>query len=389
MIAPKLAYRNLVGAGLRTWLSVIVLSISYVIIIWQNGLLDGWNEQALTDMANWEIGGGQYWHQNYDPYDTFSLEKSRAVIPADISSLSTNLAVPILITQATIYPQNRMQNTILKGISPDQTVLNLPTAQLKSETMEIPVLIGRRMAKSANLKVNDTFIIRWRDANGTFDAADAKVVGIMKTNVPTVDQGQLWLSLERLQKMMQLPEQATIIVIGKEAKETGSHAGWVLRTPKFLTQDHADMIAMKKNSGMVFYAILMSLALLAIFDTQVLSIFRRRKEIGTLIALGMTRTQVISLFTVEGAMHGVLAVVAASIYGIPLLAYSAKVGMAMPETADSFGMTIGERIFPVYGLGLVAGTIFIVMIAVTIISYIPTREIAYMNPTDAIKGKIS
>ena len=42
MIAPKLAYRNLMGAKLRTWLNIIVLSMAYVIIIWQQGFLDGW-----------------------------------------------------------------------------------------------------------------------------------------------------------------------------------------------------------------------------------------------------------------------------------------------------------------------------------------------------------
>lgn len=63
MIALKLAYRNLLGAGLRTWLNVIVLSFSFVVIIWQRGLLEGWDRQARRDMIDWEIGGGQYWHQ--------------------------------------------------------------------------------------------------------------------------------------------------------------------------------------------------------------------------------------------------------------------------------------------------------------------------------------
>lgn len=140
---------------------------------------------------------------------------------------------------------------------------------------------------------------------------------------------------------------------------------------------------------MILYAILMSLALLAIFDTQVLAIFKRRKEIGTLIALGMTRWQVVRLFTIEGAMHGILAAGVAAIYGVPLMVFSANAGMAMPEATDNFGMTIAERIFPVYGAGLVIGTTLIVMLAVTIVSYIPAREIAHLNPTDAIKGKIA
>ena len=152
MIAPKLAYRNLMGAKLRTWLNIIVLSMAYVIIIWQQGFLDGWNRQALRDMIDWEIGGGQYWHQQYDPYDPFSIEESHAPVPAALVAAPSGQAVaPILITQATIYPQGRMQSCLLKGIRPGQTVLSLPTADLQTDISEIPVLIGTRMAKSANL----------------------------------------------------------------------------------------------------------------------------------------------------------------------------------------------------------------------------------------------
>jgi putative ABC transport system permease protein len=67
--------------------------------------------------------------------------------------------------------------------------------------------------------------------------------------------------------------------------------------------------------------------MLAVFDTQVLSIFRRQKEIGTYIALGYTRREVVGLFTVEGAMHSVLAAVVAALYGFPFLWWQAKGGM--------------------------------------------------------------
>ncbi len=46
------------------------------------------------------------------------------------------------------------------------------------------------------------------------------------------------------------------------------------------------------------YVLLMGM-LLAIFDTQVLAAFRRRREMGTLMALGMLRSQIIGLFTLE------------------------------------------------------------------------------------------
>lgn len=390
MISFKLAYRNLIGAGLRTWLNVIVLSMGYVIIIWQQGLLDGFNQQALRDMIDWEIGQGQYWHAQYDPFDAFTLEESHRPVPPALADASDDLAAaPILIVQATMYPQGRMQSVLLKGISPDQTVLRLPTLDLETDITEIPILIGTRMAKNTNLNRGDVVTVRWRDTNGTFDAAEAKVVGVMKTNVPNVDQGQAWLPLARLQIMMQMPNEATIIVTGPGADDPAPLPGWQFRDLAFLSKDLTDMIQMKKASGLITYGILLSLALLAIFDTQVLAIFRRRREIGTLIALGMTRFAVIRLFTLEGAMHGILAAMVAAVYGIPLLSLQAVRGLAMPEAADSFGMAMGERMFPIYSAGLVAGTTVIVLIAVTVVSFLPARNIARLNPTDAIKGKLS
>jgi len=389
MLSLKLAYRNLIGAGLRTWLNVIVLSFSFVIIIWNKGLLNGWNEQAKRDMIDWQIGGGQYWQKDYDPYDMFTINESHSVIPDRISDdIQNGLLTPILINTATIYPEGRMQNVLLKGILPEQKILKLPTDKLQKNSDEISILIGSRMAESNKLQVGDYFTIRWRDANGTFDAADAKVVDIFHTNVPIVDQGKIWLSLEQLQKMLQTPNEATMLITENNSVEKEEISGWVFRGHDYLLKEMDNLIKMKSVGGSIFYGILLALALLAIFDTQILSISRRQKEIGTEIALGMTRWQVVRLFTVEGAMHSVFAAILAAIYGIPLLTWQAKVGLAMPEGADDYGLPIAKSIFPSYSIGLVIGTVLSIFIATVIVSYLPAKKISKMNPTDAIKGKI-
>lgn len=390
MLAFKLAYRNLIGAGLRTWLSVIVLSMSYVVIIGMQGFLDGWDRQARRDMIEQEIGGGQYWHSQYDPLDPLTFEDSHGPIPTDLRAAATaGDVVPILVTQATIYPEGRMQNVVLKGIPPGQAVLDMPTAALSAADVQMPVLIGQRMARNAQLAVGDVVTIRWRDVNGTFDARDAQIVEIMKTDVPAIDKGVFWVSLDLLQSMLQMPGEATLLVIDKERTEAPALSGWVFRDHTVLLKDFAEMIRMKGASGSIMYVILLALALLAIFDTQILSIFRRRREIGTLIALGMTRGGVIWLFTIEGALHGVLAAGVAALYGIPFLTLLAVRGFAMPKAVDSYGIAIAETVFPVYSAQLVVGTTLLVMLAVTIVSFLPSRRIARMNPTDAIRGKLS
>lgn len=388
MVAFQLAFKNLVGAGLRTWLNVSVLSFAFVVIVFYNGLLDGWNQQARHDTIEWETGNGELWHSLYDPYDPYCLQDAHAVISNDVSALvASGQLTPILIIQASIFPQGRIQNVLLKGIDPAQDIIKIPSSKLTERDNVVPVVIGRRMAASAKLKEGDRVLLRWRDKNGTFDAGEIQVAGIFYANVPSIDNGQIWISLPALQKMTGLQNEATKFIAGKTYQK-GSIDNWVYKDMKFLMKEIDEVIQAKKASASILYGLLLVIALLAIFDTQVLSIFRRQKEIGTYIALGMTRGRVIRIFTIEGSAHSILAIILGSIYGIPLLSYLRSTGIAMPKSTDSYGLAIADRIIPVYSIGMILSTILLVIISATIVSYFPTRRISKLNPTDALKGKI-
>ncbi|MBZ0243833.1 MAG: FtsX-like permease family protein, partial [Bacteroidales bacterium] len=116
--------------------------------------------------------------------------------------------------------------------------------------------------------------------------------------------------------------------------------------------------------------------------------FRRQKEIGTYIALGMTRWQVVRVFTAEGSMYSVFAVILGAVYGIPILWYLSKIGISFGTDGSEMGIIIAERMYPIYGLGLIFGTIVIVILSATVVSFLPGRKIARMNPVEALKGKV-
>lgn len=389
MIIPKLALRNLLGAGLKTWLNVIVLSFAFVTIIWTQGMYKGGDYQASRAMIDAECAGGQYWMEKYDPFDPFTLQDAHARLTGKMEIwIKDGRATPILIVQATIYPGGRIQNALLKGIDPEQKILTIPSLSLKQSGPELPALIGSRMAKSASLKTGDTVTVRWRDADGTFDAKDLQIVQVMSTSVQTIDVGQVWIPLQELQKMAGMENEATIVVVDKSFEPAESILGWKFKSQDFLLQDLKNFIQAKTIGSTILYVILLVLAMLAIFNTQVLSIFRRRKEMGTLMAMGMPRVKVIQLFTLEGALHAVLAALAGAVYGIPLLIYFGTKGISFPGTADQFGLAIGERLFPMYSTGLIIGTTILVLVVTTIVSFLPTRQIAKLKPTDALRGKL-
>jgi putative ABC transport system permease protein len=390
MIIPRLAVKNLLGAGLRTWLNVVVLSLSFVAIIWTQGLYRGMGDQASQAMIEAELGGGQYWQPNYDPLDPLTLQDAHGVIPYDLQQLiDQGQATPILITQATIYPNGRMITIRMKGTDPDQNILSLPSHFLEADSDEIPALIGSRMAKSAGLKVGDGVTVRWRDAEDTFDARDVTIVQVMRTNVQTIDQGQIWIPIKKMQDLILMKNEASLVVISKDAVGNQNIEGWEFKDLDFLLADVKALVQTKSAGATILYVVLIALAMLAIFNTQVLSIFRRKKEMGTLMALGFTRFQVIKLFTLEGALHGILAAIVAAIYGLPLLIWFSKTGWAMPGSVDSYGFAIGEKLFPTYSAGLVLGTTLLVLMITTIVSFLPTRKIAKLKPTEALRGRIT
>lgn len=384
----KTAFRSLIGNGLKTWLNVFVLSISFVLIIILQGILKGWSNQAVDDTVKWEIADGQYWQSKYDPFDPFTLDSSTVEIPAAFKAgVDKHLIEPVLITQGSIYPQGRMQGVLLKGIRPDQKLLKIPTQKLERKTEEIPVILGAFMARQTKLHLNDVVTLRWRDRNGTFEAADIRVVGIFKTSVPTIDNGTLWIPLDRLQQMTMRPNCANMLIKSPETAAINV-SGWDFKSVEKLTESTMLLVKTKSIGTSFLYLIFLLLAMLAIFDTQTLSIFRRQREIGTMVALGMTQKQVVWHFTLEGTINALLAFAVGTVWGAPVMYYMAVKGISFNMDASELGVPMADTMYATITPGLVIGTMIFILIVTAVVSYLPARKIAKMNPTEAIKGKI-
>lgn len=381
-IAFQLAYKNLIGAGLRTWLNVGVLSFVFVVIILFHGLIQGWSEQSVNESINWEYGQGHLIHADYDPLDPFTIKDGHGKLPDS----RPNSLTPVLIRQATIYPQGRVKSISLKGIEADQNVIHLPTQVLDSSNAEIPAIIGVRTAEITNLTEGDQVLLRWRDKNGTYDAANITIVKVFNTNIASVDNSQVWIAIKKLWSITGLEGHATYFIAGQEYKHQNME-GWRFEDQEELLSEFRELIQLENYSSILMYAVLLIIALIAIFDTQVLSIFRRQKEIGTYVALGMTRMEVLRMFTIEGAMYSVFGVAAGCIYGIPLFIWLNDIGISLPDFYQGMGVNIPSTIIPVFRPGLILITAIILIVAATLVSLIPARKIARMDPVNALKGK--
>lgn len=391
MMLFKIAIKNLLGAKLRTWLNVFVTSISFFMIIFMSSLYDGMREHAKQVSIDTEIAGGAYWHPDFDPMDPMTFEDSHSVLPEGIETIvKQDNAVSVLVSQASIYPSGRMMPVVMKGISPDQEIINLPTEKLNIEDQSfIPVLIGKGMANYIKLDVGDTFMIRWLDANRTYDADEGMIVYVMETENFKVDMGHIWIPLKRAQEMLAMDDQATYVTFKKDLSLLDNHGNWVHRDVNYLIRDIEAMIKADEPNARVMYGILLSLAAMGIFNAQVLSIFRRKKEIGTLMALGMTRKKVVGLFTMEGILNAVLASMVTLLFFGPILWFFGNYGIPLPLDYSDMGLIVAKRLIPVYSFGLIIISSVLIFTVVLIVSYLPSRKISKMRPTDALRGKVA
>jgi putative ABC transport system permease protein len=387
MLLFKLAYKNIHGAGLRSFLNILVLALIFVLIVWMQGLYDGLTVQATTDMIREDIAGGHYRHPEYDPNELMDLGEVHQSYRSQMQAVDRHDVEPVLVVNASAYPHGRMQSVLLKGIRPDQSLVDFPAAELvPQDDGVIPAMVGKRMAEMMHVEPGDEFIVQWRDTRGTFDAATVRIVYIMSTIVPTIDAGQIWIPLTSLQNMADMPDEASYLIT-RPGFKLDNPGDWVFHSQEELIQSIVNLMETKTSGGLFLYLILLLMAMLSIFDTQVLAIFKRRKEIGTLVALGMTQKDVSRLFTLEGTMLGLLGAGLAAIIGVPVCWYTWQKGINFGPAMDSFNLAVTPVIFPVYTTKMIITTFILVLLLVMVISWIPTRKIAKLKPTDAIAGR--
>jgi len=387
----KLAYKNIVGNGWRSLINIFILSILCIGMLWMESMYHSWISLARTQQHQYEYASGLARVASYDPFDAFSWDTAYADYPARVDALvRQQKAVPVLFSPAAVYHDGRMLSVLAKGIPAAQTLLGLPTELLHGAgDGYAKAIIGPTMARTSRLRKGDVFTLRVKDRFGAFNTLDLEVAAIAHIPVPSLDTGTVWMDIEALQTLRQLPPSATTIAF----QDAGDAAQDI---PGYRYIDEAeyfrDLDAIMKNENMgkyVMYGLIIFLAMIAIFDTQALAVFRRRKEIGTLTALGMTRSSIITLFTLEGGLYAVGAILLSAVIGMPLFLYFGLHGWDIPAGYSEFGIAgFSDTIKFSFPLPMVLGVIAWVIGITLLVSWLPARRIASMKPTDALKGKV-
>lgn len=385
----KLALRNILGNGWRSLINMVIIAIVLIGLIWMEAMWYSWLRLAKTQQQQWEFADGMLRVRNYDAFDPFTWESSYAPIPeAATRDISSGRIVPLLYSPGVIYPQGRMMNALVKGIPQEQTLLKFPSAKLKPGGEYLPAVVGKAMATSARLEEGDVFTLRVKDSTGAFNALDLQVAKVMNTPVPSLDIGTVWMDLQALQNLKQLPDMTTVLVLQDASLASVATPEFKNIPPQEFFADLNQIVKTKVSAQSMLFVMLIFLAMLAIFDTQTLAIFKRRKEIGMLSALGMTKGQIIRLFTTEGVLYMLCATVLTLVLGLPVFLWFALAGFSLPGGYESFGIAgFSEPLKFIYPVPLILATLVLMFLITVCVSWLPARKIAAMNTTDALRGR--
>ena len=141
-----------------------------------------------------------------------------------------------------------------------------------------------------------------------------------------------------------------------------------------------------RRNARILWVILMFLAGISIFNNQILVLFKRQREIGTLMAFGMTSSLIVGMFTLEGSFAAISAVILAACLGIPFFAWFQSVGLDVSHLSES-SIPVKDKIFldiqPVETLV----TVLIIIVVMIAVAWLPSRRISRMDPTLALRGR--
>lgn len=383
----KIAWANFYRQGTRSVLNVLITGLAMVAVVFSISLYNGFQAQATRNMIRTDVGGGHYRLPDFDILTPTEWEDRTFEAPAALRGLADADKAEVLVQQGQIFPRRRLYPVQLRGMGMVQGLLDLPLDRLRNwqgrTEEQLPAILGTKMAQRAKLKTGDTMVLKWRDRNGVVDARDLVVVDVVPIINPRIDEGVVWLRLDHLRRITRREGEVSWVAV---RHAHGPLPGVEFQSPDQLMEDILHLIKTDRRYARIFWAILVFLAGIGVFNTQILNVFRRQKEIGTLMAIGMTSRQIVTLFTLEGSLAAFLSVFAALVLGTAIFSWFQSVGLDVSHLSES-SIPVRERVLLKIIPREVVLTGAVIVSIMMLVSWLPVRKISRLDPTLALRGR--
>lgn len=355
--AVSLASRNLRRQRRRALLALLIIGGGVVTFLLAGGFINWLLVSMREATIHSQLGHVQIIRPGYfregmgDPY--------RYLLPADMTPVTREVpvfqrtAAPRLAFNGLLSKDDSTVSFIGEGIEP---VLEAPIAKVvmirdgKDLTESPPdsVLLGSGLARAVGAKTGDTVVLLATTAEGGINAVELHVAGLFSTSTKAYDDTALRVPIEVARRLMRVDGATSWVVLLDDTERT-DEALATLRArlpeasfelvPWYELADFYNKTVELFNRQVGIVRLLIALiVMLSISNTLAMAVMERTSEIGTTMALGLKRRQVLAQFLLEGALLGVVGGVVGVMTGVALGEVISAIGIPMPPPP---GMDVG------------------------------------------------
>lgn len=411
----KLAFKNLFRYKLRTFVSIVAIAFSVMVVVFARGYIVGMIDSVAAEHIQYDSGhikliDRQYWEEerllplNYpvEGLDEGGLTEMTAAL-RELKDVT--MVIPRLKFGAMISTEEELVTISGWGVEPEQeTVFTNIEDYLVEGRMPRPgqleVMMGTDLLEKIDRRVGEKVTIVFNTAFNSLKGVTFTIVGRTQSGIKLLNEKVFYLPLDQAQRILEMDGQVTeLLLVTTDKKLIPSVQAAVnsLLTAqdtggRYLALNYretSDLVAYMDLAKLIYnqiYVFLVLLACIVVVNTMLMIVKERTKEIGMMSALGLEGKDILRLFMAEGAIMGVMGSLIGAVLGAFLNGYFAKTGMNFTQAVSGFSTEIifNAVIYPHSSLGNTLFAFILGVVIVTLACMIPARRAARLQPTVAM-----
>ncbi len=406
MLLIKIAWRNIWRSKLRS--SVVMLAIASGLIggLFSSAWMNGMAKQRVNDTFAIETAHIQFHNPEFS--DNFDVKKTILTTNSKLEELSKTEGIKAvtsrLKTSAMAATANNNMGVTIVGVHPktEKEVFGLyqkidsSSGDFFDTKKRNSIVVSRALAKELKVKLKSKIVLTFQDYNGKITGAAFKVIGIYKTTNSVWDKMHVFVKDTDLRKVLELPEDQSheidILLDDYNQAELISEQ-LQIKYPDILSEDWSEIqpyinfITKYMDVMMgVFMLIILGALGFGIVNTMLMVILERTRELGMLMAIGMTKKRVFAMIMFETIFLALVGALVGEFISMLLINHYGKTGIDLSSMADGLE-AIGYSALTFPALESFKYVQITVMIFVTgvLASIYPAIKALKLDPANAIR----
>jgi putative ABC transport system permease protein len=201
-------------------------------------------------------------------------------------------------------------------------------------------LLGAGLARNLGVTVGDRVAVLVNKSGGGVSGLEFVVRGLFTSVSKAYDDSAMRVPIAAAQRLLGVAGANAWLVLLDDTTHTDRTASAIRSAlpkrdfevvPWYRQADfYNKTVALFSRQVLVVKVIIAAIIVLGISNTMMMNVIERTGEIGTAMALGVTRRGILALFMLEGAVTGAVSGLAGALLGIALAFAISAVGIPMP-----------------------------------------------------------